>query len=672
MKTDSKTPATPIDFVRDYLFKNFEHVFLLLILVSVALINYYIPYKLAFLNFYFIPVLIAAYYLDVRRALLGAIFCLIMVGIYFWLDPDSFVPGSTMMDIALNISTWGCFLILSCAIVGKLHHKLQDEIRQSQILHGELVASHTQLKAASAELKEYSVKLEEKVAGRTEMLEAAKHTVETLKNKVEETLFSTMDPEVAKLIIEERLRNEKRKISIMFCDLAGFTSYSEEHQPEVVIGDLNNFLGEMEAVIMAYRGHIDKYTGDGLMAEFGAPIDYERHALMAVVAGLKMQDRAIKARFPWKMRIGIATGEPIVGLLGRKRQMYTAIGDAVNLASRIEGVAMPGSVTVEEATYNEVKSFVEATKRTLLPVGEFANQQDIASLNGYLSMLELNPQDADILKKVGFLFLQGNDIVDAHEYFKKALELDPADDKVKLAYADTSIKLEKMGNIAVKGRKRLLRLYEITGLKDPLKDEAKLPRLVYQEYAERVREAVAFPEEIVLPVECLDGSVGLAKVIGFLSFVLADRLGCSEQEKKDAVLGAYLSDIGKAIVPHHLLNRRGGLNKNEFEEVKKHAREGVQMLRKMGFQQPGLLDVVGGHHEYFNGSGYPDGLSGEKISLPCRIVAVAEEYASYVSWRPYRDSWDPRASFAQIEKDTAKGKFDPKIVESLGKVLNFS
>jgi adenylate cyclase len=124
-----------MDKIKSYFLKNFEQTFVFVLLVSVALINNFVPYKLAFLNFYFIPVLLTAYYLDVRRALLGAVLCLIMVSFFFYRDPASFYPGNTNLDIAMNILTWACFLILSGAIVGNLSLKLQQEVRQSQTLH---------------------------------------------------------------------------------------------------------------------------------------------------------------------------------------------------------------------------------------------------------------------------------------------------------------------------------------------------------------------------------------------------------------------------------------------------------------------------------------------------------------------------------------------------------
>jgi tetratricopeptide (TPR) repeat protein len=385
-----------------------------------------------------------------------------------------------------------------------------------------------------------------------------------------------------------------------------------------------------------------------------------------------MQERFSTIKFPWKMRLGISTGEPIVGLLGTKRQMYTAIGDTVNLASRIEGVSTPGRVTIDERTFQEVQGFVETSRKTLLPTGAFAGPDDVKTLTGYLEMLDANPGDAGLLKKAGFLLAQGENIADAREYFKRALELDPEDDRVKLAYADTSIKLEKMGNIAVKGHKRLLRLYEAIAIKDPLKDPAKISPRLYEEYRERVRAAVPYPEDLILPVECLDGSIGLSKLVGFFAYVIADVLGLPDQEKKDVLLAGYLADIGKTIVPHHLLNRAGSLEKIEYEEVKKHSREAVRVLKKMGYQTPAVFDVIASHHENFRGGGYPEGLVGEQIPLGGRIVAVADEYASYVSWRPYRNRWDSRAAFAQIETVTRKGKFDPKVVEALSSVLNLA
>src|SRR5207244_5672372 len=145
-----------------------------------------------------------------------------------------------------------------------------------------------ELNRANASLKDYTENLEYKVTERTEELEKSKHSIEALKAKVEEALYATMDSSVVKLLIEGRLRNEKRNVSILFSDLVGFTTHSEQNPPEIVIRDLNRYIGDMEPILLAYRGHIDRYMGDGIMCEFGAPLDYETYRILSVLAALKM------------------------------------------------------------------------------------------------------------------------------------------------------------------------------------------------------------------------------------------------------------------------------------------------------------------------------------------------------------------------------------------------
>ena len=117
-----------MDAIKNYLIRNFEQAFVLLILVSVAGINYLIPYKLAFLNFYFIPILLGAYYLGVRRALLGGVLCTLVVALYAYLFPASFMPAFSHLDLWMNIVAWSSFLILTGAVVGQLTTRLKTEV----------------------------------------------------------------------------------------------------------------------------------------------------------------------------------------------------------------------------------------------------------------------------------------------------------------------------------------------------------------------------------------------------------------------------------------------------------------------------------------------------------------------------------------------------------------
>ncbi|MGH9895013.1 MAG: hypothetical protein ACREA0_24135, partial [bacterium] len=97
--------------IKQYLLKNFEQAFVLLTLVATVLINYVIPQKISFLNFYYLPIILAGYYLGRRKAMLGAILCVLIVSLYVGLAPESFQAGKTTLDVMLHVTTWGGFLI---------------------------------------------------------------------------------------------------------------------------------------------------------------------------------------------------------------------------------------------------------------------------------------------------------------------------------------------------------------------------------------------------------------------------------------------------------------------------------------------------------------------------------------------------------------------------------
>ncbi|WP_178364921.1 CHASE2 domain-containing protein [Desulfobacter latus] len=163
--------------------------------------------------------------------------------------------------------------------------------------------------------------------------------------------FSRYVPEkvVLKMLSNPELLNwggEERIITVLFADLENFTAISEKMKPADLVTLLNDYLTEMTDIVLAQGGIIDKYQGDSIMAEFGAPFDYADHADRAVKAGLAMQQRLKTLRSIWRSkglpelrcRVGINTGPMIIGNLGSRQIFdYTVIGDAVNLASRLEG-----------------------------------------------------------------------------------------------------------------------------------------------------------------------------------------------------------------------------------------------------------------------------------------------------------------------------------------------
>ena len=143
------------------------------------------------------------------------------------------------------------------------------------------------------------------------------------------------------------LGGEKKLVTIFFSDLAGFTSLSENLPPEEVVGILNTYLERMTTVIMANGGFVNKFEGDAIMAFWGAPLASPEQAVMAMRTALLCQEELAELNKKFAdqalprlgMRVGINSGEVIVGNIGsQKRFEYTVIGDAVNLASRLEGI----------------------------------------------------------------------------------------------------------------------------------------------------------------------------------------------------------------------------------------------------------------------------------------------------------------------------------------------
>jgi adenylate cyclase len=183
-------------------------------------------------------------------------------------------------------------------------------------------------------------------------------------------LFNTFEsyfaPSVLKKILKnpEKLRSIERKtVSILFSDISGFTSWSSTKEPEEIHSTLNEFYDMMAQIIFKYEGTIDKYMGDGMMAFFGDPIEYDDHALRAVSAAVEMQKKASEIREVWRaqgklqlqMRIGINTGQVVAGNMGsEKRVDYTVIGSSVNLAHRLEENAPLEGILISQATYEEL------------------------------------------------------------------------------------------------------------------------------------------------------------------------------------------------------------------------------------------------------------------------------------------------------------------------------
>jgi len=186
-------------------------------------------------------------------------------------------------------------------------------------------------------------------------------------------------PHLAEKILRDRasLEGERRTVTVLFADALGFTPLSERLDEEEVYDLMQGCLGRMMDAVHRYEGTITQFRGDGVMALFGAPIAHEDAARRAVAAALEMQKSLdeyaadVKQRhlIECRFRVGLNTGPVVVGKISDNLDMdYTALGDTVNLASRMEELAEPGTVYLSEDTYRAVQDYFECESLGALTV----------------------------------------------------------------------------------------------------------------------------------------------------------------------------------------------------------------------------------------------------------------------------------------------------------------
>ncbi len=188
-------------------------------------------------------------------------------------------------------------------------------------------------------------------------------------------------------VVEQMLKNpeklklggEKRELTVLFSDIRGFTSFSEQMAPEDLVKFLNEYLSKMTDIVFKYDGLLDKYMGDALMAIWGAPLEQPDHPLRACLAALDMVAELKTEQEKWRNQgmpvlnigVGINTGLMVVGNMGsEKRFDYTVMGDSVNLGSRLEGLnkLYGTNIIISEFTYSSVQEEILARELDLVRV----------------------------------------------------------------------------------------------------------------------------------------------------------------------------------------------------------------------------------------------------------------------------------------------------------------
>ncbi|HUV74505.1 MAG TPA: response regulator [Anaerolineae bacterium] len=231
-----------------------------------------------------------------------------------------------------------------------------ERVVERSLLRRERIRLQQELEAAHGELQ-----------ARYGELEGSYRRIRELEEQTRDMLERYLPTQVAQYLIDNPARanlgGERREVSILFADLRGFTALAEKMSPESLIDVVNDYLALATDNIIAHGGVLDKFMGDAVMALYNSPLDQPDHALRAVRTAFALRESFGRRRTEPVLHcgFGISTGEVVVGNIGSEALMnYTAVGDAVNLAFRLQEQAQAEQILMSRATYEQVKNSVEA------------------------------------------------------------------------------------------------------------------------------------------------------------------------------------------------------------------------------------------------------------------------------------------------------------------------
>ncbi len=198
-----------------------------------------------------------------------------------------------------------------------------------------------------------------------------RQTHQTIRQTFERFVHASVVHELLKEPTRVQLGGKLQEVTVMFADLEGFTAISERTDPQTLLNILNNYHDLVVSIIQQQNGTIDKFLGDGVMALYNTPLPQPQHALFAVESAMFVRDALIKfhTQLPPEYRMGINfgihTGMAIVGNVGTPQIMdFTAVGDTVNIASRLQGLCHNSQILISHATYEQV-----ADRVAVRPIG---------------------------------------------------------------------------------------------------------------------------------------------------------------------------------------------------------------------------------------------------------------------------------------------------------------
>ncbi len=248
-----------------------------------------------------------------------------------------------------------------------------ERVLERSRLRRERVRLQLELEAAHRELQE-----------RYGELDDSYRRIRELEEKTRELFERYLPSQVAQYLIDDpsraNLGGQRREVTILFADLRGFTALAEKLSPERLIEVVNGYLALATDSIFAQGGVLDKFMGDAVMAIYNSPLDQPDHALRAVKTAFEVRDNLARERMEPALHFGfgINTGEAVVGNVGSEALMnYTAIGDTVNVAFRIQERAKGEQILLSRATYDQVKEYVEAKPLGRMRMERRAEQAEV-------------------------------------------------------------------------------------------------------------------------------------------------------------------------------------------------------------------------------------------------------------------------------------------------------
>jgi class 3 adenylate cyclase len=275
-------------------------------------------------------------------------------------------------------------------------------------------------------------------------IEEAHIKLQYFNNNLRRAFSTYLSEDVVEEIVTDPTRLQlggvKRHMTALFTDVMEFTRIAESLPPEYLVDLLNFYLSSMSDIVLEQKGTIDKYEGDAIMAFFGAPIEIPDHALRACIAAISMKklEKAVNKHViengispsPLLTRIGINSGEMVVGNMGTQKKMnYTIISNAVNLASRLEGVNKQyGSwILASESTIREAEGKILTRKLDRIRVVGISEPVRIYEVMDTIAEAEASlHEQVELFHRAHALFEERN-WKDAEGLFKLLLSLFPAD-----------------------------------------------------------------------------------------------------------------------------------------------------------------------------------------------------------------------------------------------------